>query len=196
MIQESYMIFDLPCKTFSLVYSKAFDSISHAILCYKLRYLFNFSDSAIEMILSYLSNRTQYVDWDKNISDSLNNKFGVPQGSILGPLLFIMYINDISLTITECGTSIILYAGDTAILIIECFPQKLILKANKELDNINQYCSANLLILNKSKCKVMIFNYKNSSFFKDKILLDGYPLEIVEEYKYLGYIIDCSLKFK
>ena len=91
--------------------SKAFDTLDHKILISKLRY-YGLNENAIQWFYSYLSDRSQYVEIDNIKSDFKNISTGVPQGSILGPLLFIIYINDIN-TVSKAFRSI-LYADDTS----------------------------------------------------------------------------------
>ena len=90
--------------------SKAFDSLSHEILLKKLNSL-NFSASAIETIGSFLSNWLQQVPLNGIVSDWIKLKQGVPQGTVLGPLLFNIYVNDLSYTINE-NAHVIQYADD------------------------------------------------------------------------------------
>ena len=92
--------------------SKAFDTINHEILIYKLRY-YGFNDTAIKLLQSYLGNRYQYVELNEYCSERLEITTGVPQGSILGPLLFIIYMNDIH-KVESCLRPI-LYADDTTL---------------------------------------------------------------------------------
>ena len=93
--------------------SKAFDTIDHKILLNKLKY-YGISNKSLHLVSSYLSNRYQYVQLDDNKSDSLLIKTGVPQGSILGPLLFLIYLNDMS-AITSCFHPI-MYADDSTLM--------------------------------------------------------------------------------
>ena len=93
--------------------SKAFDTLDHSILLSKLEY-YGIRDNALELFKSYLSNRKQYVVLDTIQSDSVNIVTGVPQGSILGPLLFTIYINDI-ITCSD-KFKFIMYADDTTLL--------------------------------------------------------------------------------
>ena len=91
---------------------KAFDTIDHQIFLKKIRYL-GFSDSAINWFRSYLESRTFSVQVEDSLSDPGNLKCGVPQGSILGPLLFLLYVNDMSQAV-KCD--LLLYADDSCLL--------------------------------------------------------------------------------
>jgi len=92
-------------------YSKAFDTIDHSLLMRKLSQL-GFGESVIRLIISYLSNRKQYVQIDDRKSETKNIFFGVPQGSILGPILFNIYVADLP---NEIETPSIQYADDTTL---------------------------------------------------------------------------------
>ena len=91
---------------------KAFDTVNHNRLCAKLRW-YGFQDSEIKWFESYLDNRSQTVRYLGTLSESEIIPVGVPQGSILGPLLFILYINDLPEIVSQC--KVVLYANDTAI---------------------------------------------------------------------------------
>ena len=95
-------------------FSKAFDTIDHTILLHKLNH-YGIRGTAYSLIRSYLKDRFQQVKFEDEISESKLIKFGVPQGSVLGPLLFLLYINDIKAMESEI-CKLILYADDTNIL--------------------------------------------------------------------------------
>ena len=119
--------------------------------------MYGFNDNAILWFKSYLSNRIQYAKVNGKISDSRINRCGVLQGSILGPLLFIIYINDLSKYITECHVN--LYADDTALYTGSPYIE-LFLSLRLEIATLSQWMLANKLTLNVRKTKFMIFGTK------------------------------------
>ena len=116
--------------------SKAFDTLDHEIMLYKLKY-YEVTGPALQLLRSYLSDRKQYVEFENVKSDSSNIKTGVPQGSILGPLLFVIYVNDISLA-SKIFTAII-YADDTSLLsTLNTFSCNTNVNTNNELSKISE----------------------------------------------------------
>lgn len=107
------------------------------------------SDDAIEWFSSYLSNRFQVTVIDNQCSSSLHVPFGVPQGSILGPLLFLIYINDLPKCLELCEISI--YADDTVIYYSSSAPTAVEQALNKDLSNVSKWFDENLLTLNITK---------------------------------------------
>ena len=132
--------------------SKAFDTISTDILLHKLN-IYGISGTANKWIESYLTNRSQYVDFDSNVSSSLPVRCGVPQGSILGPLLFLLYINDISHSTTE---NILSFADDTTVFLSDSDPTRLFSRANKSLEAVFHWFCSNRLSLNGKKTQYMV----------------------------------------
>ena len=118
---------------------------------------------------SYLSDRTQYVTFENHNSEVMNINCGVPQGSILGPLLFIIYVNDI------CNVSDllfkILYADDTSVLINGKHIDELINNLNIELENLNVWLKANKLSLNAQKTYYMVFHRAKYKWKPNKIVI-------------------------
>ena len=125
--------------------SKAFDTINHDILLYKLEH-YGFRGVALDWFKSYLSNRKQFVRYQMNDSNHKIINCGVPQGSILGPLLFILYINDI--VNTTSLLELILFADDTTLLFShqDIVSQNDII--NNELQEICNWFQANKLSVN------------------------------------------------
>ena len=176
--------------------SKAFDTIDHQQLIQKLNY-YGVRGSANNLISSYLSKRTQYTECLGAKSDALDVIFGVPQGSVLGPLLFLIYINDI----INCSTlgKFILFADDTNIFISGKTLPEAYSKANKLLEELNNYMTTNLLHINLSKCCHIIFKPKTNLVDQPYPYLDlkinGTSIKRVTHTKFLGVTIDEDLSW-
>ena len=127
--------------------SNAFDTISTDILLHKLN-IYGIRGLASKWIESYLTNRIQYVNIDSHTSSCLPVRCGDPQGSILGPLLFLMYINDISASTTE---NILSFADDTTIFLSDADHERLFKRGNISLSAIFNWFRANKLSLNTTK---------------------------------------------
>ena len=136
---------------------KAFDTVDHDILLCKLE-MYGMGANALEWFRSYLKNRVQCAKVNNIVSSELTTRCGVPQGSILGPLLFIVYINDLNEILSETKAN--LYADDTAVYISGSNYIEVILALRIEMDNIVQWLRLNKLTLNVSKTKLMIFGSK------------------------------------
>ena len=181
--------------------SKAFDTISHTKLLHKLN-RYGIRGNALDLIKSYLSNRTQYVSVLDENSDCLPVEWGVPQGSVLGPLLFIIYINDLC-NVSNNG-KLILFADDTNVFVAANTRKEAYNLANELISSISQYMKCNLLHINAKKCCYMYFNPNKredeSSVNKDlerlNISIDNSVIVRVKTAKFLGVIIDDKLSWK
>ena len=171
---------------------KAFDTVDHDILCKKLHF-YGLRGVAQEWIQSYLENRKQFVSFNSCHSEILNVTCGVPQGSILGPKLFIMYINDI------CKVSqvfkYILFADDTNLLCCDRDLDKLVRMINGGLEQLQTWFSVNRLSLNISKTNYMIFG--NRKITADIcVRINKEKIKRVNSTTFLGVVIDCKLNWK
>lgn len=133
--------------------SKAFDCVDHLILLKKM-HSYGFTGDAELWLKSYLQDRTQQVCCNGVLSNSGKVTIGVPQGSILGPLLFSMYINDLSSILTHC--SIILYADDIVIFVSDRSLEVVEKSLQLDLDHISNWMFSNKLKLNTKKCATML----------------------------------------
>ena len=174
--------------------SKAFDTLDHRILLKKLDH-YGIRDNWNMWLKSYLTNRKQYVDINGVCSETKNISVGVPQGSILGPLLFLIYINDLPGSLEKL--SAILFADDTNLIIKGKNLHQLIEEINSDLEVLNDYFQANKLKLNASKTKLVCFRKKNQQLNKDEILIkfDGTLLVPEENATFLGVILDEYLNW-
>ena len=182
--------------------SKAFDCLQYDKLFLKLKYL-GFQDGPMNWFKSYLSDRKQCIDLEGTISDWEDVQLGVPQGSILGPILFLIYINDVNNSDSEATFT--KFADDTTVLISGNSIREATDKMNKSMINIDNWFSQNKLNLNPSKTRYMIFNPDRNDPDRNKtnlVKIGGEYLQRIWKggqetaFKLVGVWIDEDLKWK
>ena len=179
-----------------LDFLKAFDLIDHKILLQKI------SKCGIRGVTkkwfeSYLENRTQQVQVNGTLSSNICKvKHGTPQGSILGPLLFLIYISDLPNCLQY--SSPLFYADDTNLLLSATLCDDLIEKGNEELRNINEWVNCNKLSLNTDKTHALIFRTPNTKIPENlpNLNLGNIPIDYAETTDFLGVTVAQNLSWK
>ena len=172
---------------------KAFDTVNHEILFTKLKAV-GVSDDALGWFISYMSDTNQFVEVNGCHSSFQSINCGVPQGSILGPLLFNIYVNDMVNAIkSDC--ELYLYADDSTIVAHGNNLESLETKLSKELENIKDWLDSNKLSLHLGKTESIVFGSKRKLKKRNKMVIEcqGKPVEANTCVKYLGASIDQDL---
>ena len=171
---------------------KAFDTVDHDILLSKMN-LYRIQGTALDWFKSYLTNRTQRCLVNGSLSRICSLKCGVPQGTILGPLLFLIYINDLPNCLTSCQPR--MYADDTHITYAGVDVNSIQLNLNHDLDNLNKWLISNKLTLNTSKTEFMLIGSRQK-LSTLAISINNVPIEHVSSVKSLGIFIDENLRWQ
>ena len=177
-----------------LDFQKAFDTLHHGILLEKLNKM-GIRGKANDWVKSYLQNRKQFVSFNNHYSRKSNISWGVPQGSILGPLLFLLYINDIAEVCPEILP--ILYADDTNLFFRGKNINNVINEMNTKLVDIVKWLNSNKLSLNINKTTYIVFSQiRRIRSAEYNILINGSKIKKVENVKFLGVYIDNKMNWE
>jgi hypothetical protein len=175
---------------------KAFDTVDHKILISKL-YQYGIRGTPLHLFQSYLSERKQICKLQNIMSEITNVTCGVPQGSNLGPLLFLLYINDLPNCLEKTQAS--MFADDTNLSCQGKSPSEIESKINTDLDNVHKWLIANKLTLNRYKTEYMLIGSRQKlqrSPSNPQIVIGNHIIQQVSSKKVLGVIIDEQLKWK
>lgn len=174
--------------------SKAFDCVDHEILLGKLEH-YGVKGNALNLVRSYLNNRQHLTEAGGSQSSSKVCQYGVPQGSILGPFLFLIYVNDMPSCIGDNGT-VTMFADDTSIIFKHSDLAELINIVNMAMKKLNDWFVSNNLLLNVTKTKAIHFylGARNVTLPAD-VVIGNQSLELVQNVKFLGVFLDNKLKW-
>ena len=170
--------------------SKAFDTLDHEILIFKLNY-YCIKGLSNKLLRNYLTDRKQFVSFENFNSDLLSIETGVPQGSILGPLLFLMYINDMHLASNLFN--FIFFVDDTTSISKNNPKDTHII--NNELCKISLWLKLNKLSLNIGKTRAMVFHQPQRNVSIPNLILDNTSVQIVDTFNFLGINLNKNMRW-
>jgi len=180
----------LNCICIFVDFRKAFDTVNHDLLLRKLD-LYGIRGLVRKFFESYFKGRKQYTQVGDKRSSILDINIGVPQGSCLAPLLFNIYVNDLTYLFTDMLT--VMFADDTVFLKSSGHLPTLVTNMQFKFNNFIEWCKFNRLSLNTDKTKFMVFT--SSGYNGDPLLtIDNTPIEKVLTFKYLGLILSSNVK--
>ena len=172
-------------------FSKAFDKVPHSHLINKL-ITYNLDQNVLRWVRAFLTNRTQRVAVENSYSDEIAVTSGVPQGSVLGPLLFLLYINDlpdkIKCNIRMYADDVVLYANVSSNEYFNCTLQA-------DLDELSRWCRKWEMSINVKKCAVMRMT-RQKSVVLPKYYLETLEVPVVQKFKYLGVYISNACNWQ
>jgi hypothetical protein len=176
-----------------LDFSQAFDKVVHELLLLKLKNKFRFSTDSNALMNSYLTGRTQFVRSGENDSSSQNVLCGVPQGSVLGPLLYVSYSNDVGCVIQICSfhmyaDDLQLYRSSSVENLQQCYEE-----INEDLKRIYEWSNENGLKLNPKKSQVLVINRSKKLISQPKLFVGQDTIKIVNKVVDLGFVINDKL---
>ena len=194
-LENIYDALNARCHNISILIDlkSAFDTVNHTILLNKLE-LYGIRGHGLAWIKSYLKDREFQVAINNTFSSKRTLNIGIPQGSILGPILFIIYNNDLPMVSNKLSTT--LYADDTNFSIKDSDYDALISSLNCELTKVYEWTLANRLTINTSKTEMLLFTNRRVTTSDDEITLNGENVGWVDYARFLGVIIDNKVNFK
>ena len=172
-------------------FKKAFDSVSHAILEANLERDFGISGLLLNWLKNYLKERQQYTAVNGSTSEMILISFGIPQGSVLGPTLFTLFMNDLPSSVSS--GSVYMFADDTTVYCISGRAQKSIAKLNSALRELNEWCLINRLTPHPSKSEAMLISRRNPPVNIPPIFIGNSMIEWVSKSRLLGMTVDERL---
>lgn len=178
--------------------SKAFDLINHDILLQKLSY-YILNENVLQLIRSFLTNRTQQVISNGILSEPSLIKIGVPQGSTLGPLLFSVFINDMPLAISSPKVETDLFADDATLHTADKDITAISSELQRALYEVSEWCSVNDMVINPNKTESMVITTRQKHQLKPLLLnitVDGIPVQQVTKHRLLGVTVDNCLSWQ